>query len=636
MNRSKEIALIMAGLDEEYQRGVLDGIISYAKQNDINISCFTAFCGVVSGRGFDVGEINIYNLINYKMFDGVILMINTIQDIETKQKLLESAKASLLPVAVFDCDDYPQFINVTIDNKGAMCDIVRHVIEVHGAKDISFISGPKSNPEAMQRYSAYCEVLAESGLPIDEDKVFFGDFRPSDGRRAVRKMIAEQEKIPDAVICANDAMALAAIKELNKNGIRVPEDVIVTGFDNIYNASHHYPALTTVDRPLAEAGSAACEMVCNAIDCKAWEQTRKLGSKALFSESCGCGNDHSDINAIRTYRKHTYAIIDNNRRDVRLMNSLISEMSEAETPDDCMKRIADNAASLECERLCICLCDDWISSYSVKIENSLIHGYTPKMSAPLIWNKGEVSEVKCFRSSNMDPRPYTTGGNISYYLPLHFRERCLGYAIISNGDFPSHSSVCHSLIMCISESLENIRRLTNLNCVIEELDKLYVIDPLCNIYNRNGFIRAADTKFNECRMLGQKILISFVDMDGLKYINDNYGHSEGDIALKTLASIIKESCDESMVCARFGGDEFIILGVNAEEEDISKVEDAIMKRIEHKNKLMSKPYKVEGSIGSVVTRISDDMTLFKLITKADEIMYEQKKRKRNSRYLRRY
>jgi diguanylate cyclase (GGDEF)-like protein len=91
-----------------------------------------------------------------------------------------------------------------------------------------------------------------------------------------------------------------------------------------------------------------------------------------------------------------------------------------------------------------------------------------------------------------------------------------------------------------------------------------------------------------------------------------------------------------MICARFGGDEFIVIGLNAEEEDIEKVESAIKTRVEQTNKTTGKPYKVECSIGTLVTRIADDMTLFKLITKADEEMYKEKKRKNYSRYLRRY
>ncbi len=633
MERPIEIALITAGIDEEYQCGIIDGVTSFAKEKELNISCFSCFCGVVSGRGFDIGETNIYSLINYNMFDGVILMINTIQDIEIKQKMVSVIKSSNLPVVVFDCDEHPQFMNVTIDNKKVMSELVRHIIEVHGANDIAFLSGPRSNPEALARYESFCEVMADAGKTVDKDRVMFGEFRPTDGKIMAEKLIKCKRKLPDALVCANDAAALSALKEFEDSGYRVPDDIIITGFDNIYNARHCYPALTTIDRPLSEAGYTACEILVNAIEGKSWEKVRNLEAKLVISESCGCVS--KQLSDIDVFRKNTYNIIDYNRSKVRLLNSMISETAEAETLEECMRIIGDNISSIDCDRFCICLCDDWISSYSVKLEDSFIHGYTPKMSAPLIWNKGEISEVKCFRSSNMAPRHFKTGGNISYYLPLHFRERCLGYAIISNGSFPTKSLVCHSLMMSISHSLENIRKLINLNCVIEELDKLYVIDPLCNIYNRNGFIRAADPFFNECRMLGQKMLISFVDMDRLKYINDNFGHSEGDFALRTLSSIISECCDESMICARFGGDEFIIIGVDAEEEDIDRVESSIRKRIEQTNKTIDKPYTVECSIGSLVTRVADDMTLFKMITKADEVMYKQKKRKNYSRYLRR-
>ena len=634
MSRPTELALLAAGLNEDYQRGIIKGVIEFAKNNNTNISCFSAFSGVISGRGYDVGENNIYSLINYKMFDGVILLINTIADPEEKKKVVAMAKASMLPVVVFDCNDYPQFLNVAIDNKKVMSEIVRHVITAHGAKDICFVSGPKNNPESTARFLAYCEVLDSEGIAVDENNVFFSDFRSSGGKKAVEELLSGGRNLPDALICANDTMALAAMDELENRGYSVPEDIIVTGFDNMYISRQHLPALTTVERPLEEAGHAACEMLLNAITGTHWEQTRKLEAKAIFSESCGCENVY--LSEIKDQRMKNYNIISHNRLNVQLMNSLASELAEAATPEDCMRVIGNRAGEFGCERICICLCDEWLSSHSVKMEDSLVHGYTPKMSAPLIWNKGEITEVKSFRSSDMAPCAFTTGGNYSFYLPLHFSERCLGYIIISNGAMLINSIVCHSMVMTISQSLENIRKQINLNCVINELDRLYVIDPLCNVYNRNGFIRAADSMFNECRMLGQKILISFVDMENLKYINETYGHSEGAFALRTLATIISDCCDDNMICARFGGDEFIILGANADEEDISRLETTIRGRMEHTNKMLSKPYTVESSMGSVVTNIADEMTLFKIITKADEIMFMQKKRNRISRYLRRH
>ena len=257
------------------------------------------------------------------------------------------------------------------------------------------------------------------------------------------------------------------------------------------------------------------------------------------------------------------------------------------------------------------------------------------MSAPLIWTDGKTESIPVFNSADMYPVPPEGGGNISYFLPLHFRERCLGYYIISNGDFPLRSMLCHSLIMNISHSIENIRKLLHLNNAIRELDRLYVIDPLCNIYNRNGFIRLADRMFRRCAENGHTMLVAFIDMDGLKYVNDNFGHDEGDFALQRLASVISNTCSGQQVCARFGGDEFIILGTDAAAADAHELEERFTTNLAEMNRIIGKPYELAASIGTFVTPITPEMKLFSVISQADQIMYEQKKRNRKSRYLRR-
>ena len=130
-------------------------------------------------------------------------------------------------------------------------------------------------------------------------------------------------------------------------------------------------------------------------------------------------------------------------------------------------------------------------------------------------------------------------------------------------------------------------------------------------------------------------MISFIDMDGLKYVNDNYGHDEGDFALRKLAELIKDSCLPGQVCARFGGDEFITIGSGLTEDDVAQFELDFCKRLKEVNQVINKPYELNASIGTYLTTVTDDMKLFALIAKADQIMYEQKKRKSPSRYLRR-
>ncbi|MCR4794179.1 MAG: GGDEF domain-containing protein [Ruminococcus sp.] len=637
MDRPIEIAVIVAGIDEEYQNAVLDGIKKCAKRYRANISCFCSFSGVLSSRKFDVGEYNIFNLINYEKFDGMILLTNTISDAIVKEKIISKVKSSGLPVAVLDCDDYPEFYNISIDNYKAMRSLVDHILEEHRVTLVNFISGPLANPEASARLNAFYDSMDAHSVPVDNDRVYLGEFRAADGKKGVDQFISSGMPRPQAIICANDAMALAAIEELNNFGYNVPDDVIVTGFDNTYNAQHHVPSLTTVSRPLEEAGYKACEVLIKKANGKKYDEDTVFEAVPVFNESCGCKSESR--NNADEFKASSYKLLNKCRRDISLLNRMTTELAEKDELDDNLRTVACFIRDIKCDRFCICLCSNWDEVSSGNSANSTQNnfqtkGYTTKMSAPLIFDNGTNIPVKEFPSSDMHPVPLNNGGNISFFMPLHFREYCLGYYIFVNSDFPTKSLICHSLMLNISNSIENIRKLIHMNDMIKELDRLYVIDPLCNIYNRNGFIREADKMVKKCLDTNQKLLIAFIDMDGLKLINDNFGHKEGDFALQQFANVISECCRGGRICARFGGDEFIIFGENAYDEDIEALESVFHVQLKKMNRLINKPYELDASIGTIVTEVDADTTLFNLITRADEIMYEEKKRKRTSRYLR--
>ena len=101
----KNIAVVVAGIDEEYQNTIITGINACAKDCNVNILCFAAFGGVIANSRYDLGEYNIYNLINYNKLDGIILMTNTICSPKDKEKIISKVKEAGIPAAVFDCDD---------------------------------------------------------------------------------------------------------------------------------------------------------------------------------------------------------------------------------------------------------------------------------------------------------------------------------------------------------------------------------------------------------------------------------------------------------------------------------------------------------------------------------------------------
>ncbi|MBP0967129.1 MAG: GGDEF domain-containing protein [Oscillospiraceae bacterium] len=632
----RRIVVIAAGINEEYQSSVLSGITDEVKERQINAACFGAFGGVLENRLCDVGENNIYSLPDFRRFDGAVLLTNTVMDSSIRAAVTEAVQQAEIPAVVLDDDSCPSFFNICIDNEKAMREMTEHVISVHHAVTVNYISGPLENPEARSRYMAFLSVMEEHGLPVEKERIFFGDFRAASGREAAETFLRSALPLPDAVICANDAMALEAIGVFKQHGIRVPEDLIVTGFDNTYYAHHHSPSLTSVARPLYEAGRTAVRALA-----EIWEGGNCGGSVTLDTslallESCGCAGPGAVDS--RRYRESVSELLKRTRTDVSLFNRMISSLAGAETTEDNVRMLGKFMQELGCEECSICLCDNWQSALRDEAAGETdfnSRGYTEFMSAPYIRTELGTGAIERFRSADLFPVPFTDGGNMSYFLPLHFRARCIGYYIITNGDFPIRSMLCHTFMLGISHSLENIRKLTHLNNAVSELDRLYVIDPLCGIYNRNGFIRLADQIFRHCMQSGDALMLGFIDMDGLKFVNDNFGHDDGDFSLKLLADVISECCGERLICARFGGDEFIVIGSGLTEAETAQFERQFHERLEAVNLVSGKPYRVDASIGTYLTEVTPEMKLFELIAEADQVMYEQKKRKGISRYLRR-
>ena len=628
MGKTVNLAVFVAGLDEEYQNNIITGINDFAKRSKINVAYFAAYGGMLDSKVFDIGEYSMYDVANLEYFDGVILMTNTINDVRVKERIINNVKTAKLPAVVFDCADYPEFINISIDNSAAMRNMVRHVIQEHGAKILNYISGPMSNPEAVDRLNAFREIMAENNLPVEEGRIFYGEFRPYDGKAAIEQYMESGLALPDAFICANDAMALTAVSTLEKYGFCVPMDVIVTGFDNTYSARNYCPALTSVKRPLDRAGSEACRVLLDIIDGKEPEVER-MEAECVFTESCGCNSGGiGGVSEFSEYRKRTYNKIEDSNDNIHKLNILSARLAETENTDDTFAVIRDFIADIGCERFALCLKEDWQDAFANTSANICLES---DMTAPLIWDKGETTCVEYFTCRSMYPEPLETAGNVSYFIPLHFKERALGYFIITNGDFPITNLLCHSFAMDISNSLENLRKLSHINKAMEELNRLYVIDPLCNVYNRNGFIKLADDMFRTSVSQKRKIMLTFIDMDGLKFINDNFGHNEGDFAIQRLANVIKECLKSDSICARFGGDEFVVFHQRASDGDEAAFERRLNMKIDSINSIICKPYTLSASVGSVIKVPGEDETLYSIIKQADALMYEVKKAKKNSR-----
>ncbi|MGC8814444.1 diguanylate cyclase [Dictyoglomus sp.] len=167
----------------------------------------------------------------------------------------------------------------------------------------------------------------------------------------------------------------------------------------------------------------------------------------------------------------------------------------------------------------------------------------------------------------------------------------------------------------------------------EELKILSITDPLTGLYNRRGFITLADHTLNLVKRLNKKAIILFIDLDYMKWINDNLGHNVGDQALIDVANILTSTFRQNDLIARIGGDEFVVLGIIGEENHKEKIIERLTEKVKEFNTKEKRPYKLSLSVGYVVYDPENPKTLEELLQLADQLMYEEKRlKKQNNQY----
>jgi len=264
----------------------------------------------------------------------------------------------------------------------------------------------------------------------------------------------------------------------------------------------------------------------------------------------------------------------------------------------------------------------------------------------LFWeyHKGEGATIplKAFRMREQIPYRDSVLDEVKnlVYLPLHVQDKVFGYLAVGvmphrvNHDYYELYFLSRSLSQSIASVLQT-QKISSVNDKLskanEKLEKLYITDPLTEVNNRRGFYRELDKKRNIDKY--NYVMIVSVDLDGLKRINDNYGHIEGDKAIIAMASILRDMTDSDSVCARFGGDEYAYCKLFREEpvgEDVN-FKNELNKRIEYYNETRDDIYSVGASTGVEISKLTNVTKLDELLKKADAKMYAEKERHHKGR-----
>jgi signal transduction histidine kinase len=290
-HRRTTIGMLTDWLGYGYQASVYAGIADVAQERDANLICF-GMGSLEEPYVFGTQRNVLGDLVGPESVDGLVIMSGTLSNFVTAEEFVTFAEC-YRPLPMVSIGMTLEGIpSVLVENATGMYDVVTHLIEVHGFSRIVFVCGPAGTEEAEARYQAYQRALEDHGLPLAPDLVVAGDFVLQSGARAMGVLLDERGLLPpdgfEAVVAANDSMALGALRVLQERGLHVPGDVAITGFDDAEEGRYIATPLTTVRQPSYRQGREAARLLLEMLMGETVEAEIVLPTKMVVRRSCGC------------------------------------------------------------------------------------------------------------------------------------------------------------------------------------------------------------------------------------------------------------------------------------------------------------------------------------------------------------
>ena len=645
----KKIALLIHDLDSEYARSLVIGVTKVCKENDATVYVLPARSKNYPHLDYDFQNYMISNFVNEKNFDGAVIATATQSQYITEEELYK-IMYSYAPMPIVSIGYMiPNIPSVTVDCNSGIWNLVDHLINKHGAKRLAFFTVPGSNPEAMARTQAFKIAMADHNMKIDES-IFFGcDFTYWSSYAKMKEYYDKYGKIDfDAAIAINDDMAFGIIDFCNDYNIKIPEDLIVTGFDDSKKASIVPPLLSSINQQIDEQGAYAAKLLLKIIDGEQVEMEHTVQTKPMFRQTCGCidlhdnriqyydyeGNNHIDMKKTEELSSEWY-YIKNQLTDITMysmtMQSDITlrQFANRINKDIHMFRLSGYAICLYTDPFEVAKGEPLILPKSAYILGAYDNktGFETKENADYIYFNPWEEMVP---SGVLTNEP----GSVIVH-PLYHRSTQLGYFVFRPNDFEIfmyellNTTLCNIIMNAIiyTKSLEEKAELTEHNRSLSLISKT---DELTQILNRRGFYALAQQTISIAVDMKQSGLVIYGDMDGLKRINDNYGHDAGDRAIQTEAKLLRTTFRSSDIIGRIGGDEFAIVTVGMNATTFRKIEEKLNAACDEWNKNTKEPFKLSISLGFTEFD-STNYSLSDLVKEADKAQYEVKRAKKAAR-----
>lgn len=555
MERKRHIGIIMGRIYKKTNKRLLDGIIEQAKQLGYSTYIFTLNEESYNEK-IRSGEKNLFHAVRSSQLDGIVYAPYTFASDYFFEYIDGFLKENFSKPVVRIGLEPDKGIPVWYDDRGEMTEIALHLIYGHGCRRLLCLTGPEESAVAHRRAEGFADAMKSAGLPFSDDDIIYGDFWIWSAKKLADEIADGKRSMPDAVVCANDNMAVALCDALAERNIHVPENIRVTGYDGFTEARIHAPAITTYQPSQESLGRNAVYRLFEAVTGEKTPPTKTEKGVLIRRESCGCSSN----NEIDNFRVYDEIIADEGILDCTVSAALY----EAETLNELVLRMFEMqykfmaAERAGRERLFLCLCDDWDTFNQTENGRGYrTEGYSEKMQ--LIGSEGSrlTFPLEQILPSSLDKDELTS----TFILPVHFQDQCYGYIALevteSLDDFNMHyirycREVNNALkFLCTQNELKRLLYRHKLSESRDELTGLYIFENCKEMWNE---IQEA------AKASGDQVYIIAVAAGGLRHIENDSGYVESDKYLAAFADILAKSCGSREKLFKYGETSFVIIG----------------------------------------------------------------------------
>ncbi len=572
MKNRKRICVITAQVEEDTQNHFMHGFMKKAYEKNYDVCVFSMFLKYQDSSYREVGDSNIYNLINFDLFDAVVMCQDTLQTPGVVEKLEKRLQSEFLNGLVVVVDkENKLFPTIMMDHYTPIVKLVDHLIDVHGYKNIYFLNGLKGHVHSKQRLAGYIDSMKAHGLPVTDDMIYYGTYWYDSGDYMVDELVKDRDHLPEAIVCANDCMAIGVCTAFDKYGIKVPDDIAVVGYDSIEDGRNSPVPITSADIPAEDCGKYCVEYIDAQLKGQSVPEF-KTNVDLYIGGTCGCKGWEKETIRLRREKWATdlsatsfYSCFNN------IMDDLVAQTdvkSFFETVFEYVYQIRPFTG------FHLCLNDYWRNPEIMTGDEALRNGYTDQVYRIIKCGAEEeeshISYDDVFDSEILLPelsmdRDYPTA---YIFSPLFFQDRSFGYAVVNYGEEPRvYEDVYRSWIKTVSRDLESFARHEGLTAVLKRLEAEQIRDGLTGLYNYRGFMSRMNEMVSGAKEKDKDILVLAIDLKGTRQINNTYGRTEGDKVIGYVAQSINEIMTQSEIAMRMGNDEFVIATTVDSEDD---------------------------------------------------------------------